>query len=412
MTIKRETLRKDFPILDRKVNEEPLLYLDNAATLQTPNQVLKKITEFYQKSHANVHRGVYTLAQEATQAYEQVREQVAAFIHAANAHEIVYTRSTTESLNLVASSFGELVVQEGDEILLTIMEHHSNLIPWQQLAKRKKAILKYVPLTVDQTLDVHAFKQQLTEKTKIVALAQTSNVLGVTNPVKKLVELAHQQHAYVVVDAAQTVAHHALDVQDLNVDFLAFSGHKMGAPTGIGVLYGKSELLKAMPPIQFGGEMIENVTKTTATWQPAPWKFEAGTPNIGGVIGLGAAIDYLNHLEMSWIAATEKKLMMHLLPELQKIEGLTIYGPQTVERHEGIVTFNLAHIHPHDVATGLDMLGVEVRAGHHCAQPLMAALGVESTVRASLSFYNSIAEMDRFVYALKMVKEFFNHESE
>ncbi|GAB5051903.1 cysteine desulfurase [Pediococcus ethanolidurans] len=411
MANKFETIVKDFPILSRRVNSEPLLYLDNAATSQTPNQVLDRISDFYRTSNANVHRGVYTLANEATETYEQVREKVASFIHAPNAKSIVYTRSTTESLNLIASSFGDLVVNQDDEILITIMEHHSNLIPWQQLAKRTHAKLRYVMLTDDQTLDLQDFRKKLNEHTKIVSVAQTSNVLGVTNPIKTIAKLAHEKHAYVVVDAAQSVAHQKIDVQDLNVDFLAFSGHKMLGPTGIGVLFGKSELLKVMPPIQFGGEMIENVTQTQAKWQQAPWKFEAGTPNIGGVIGLGAAIDYLKAIGMPWIEATERESIERLLPELEQVAGLTVYGPQKVAQHNGIVAFNLKNLHPHDVATGLDMLGVEVRAGHHCAQPLMTTLGVEATVRASLSFYNSLADMDRFVYAVKMVKEFFDRES-
>ncbi|AMV60812.1 cysteine sulfinate desulfinase [Pediococcus damnosus LMG 28219] len=411
MDKKFENVIKDFPILSQKINDEPLLYLDNAATSQTPNPVLNEMVSFYQSENANVHRGVYTLANEATTAYENVREQVAEFIHAPNAKSIVYTRSTTESLNLVASSFGDLVVHESDEILITIMEHHSNLIPWQQLAKRKHAKLKYVELADDQTLDIADFKRKLTERTKIVAVAQMSNVLGVTNPIKEITRLAHQQHAYVVVDAAQSVAHQSIDVQDLDVDFLAFSGHKMLGPTGIGVLFGKAELLDEMNPVQFGGEMIETVSRTQAKWQSAPWKFEAGTQNIGGVIGLGAAITYISKLKMTWIEATEHKLLTYLLPQLVQIKGLTIYGPQTVAEHGSIVAFNLANLHPHDVATGLDMLGVEVRAGHHCAQPLMTTLGVESTVRASLSFYNSLADMDRFVYDVKMVKEFFNRES-
>ncbi|WPC20359.1 SufS family cysteine desulfurase [Pediococcus inopinatus] len=411
MDKKFEEAVKDFPILTRKINDEPLLYLDNAATSQTPNPVLDQIVSFYQNTNANVHRGVYTLANDATTAYENVREQVAAFIHADEAKSIVYTRSTTDGLNLVASSFGDLVVHEDDEILITIMEHHSNLIPWQQLAQRKHAKLKYVELAADQTLDMADFKRKLTERTKIVAVTQTSNVLGVTNPIKEITKLAHQQQAYVVVDAAQSAAHQTIDVQDLDADFLAFSGHKMLGPTGIGVLYGKLDLLNEMAPIQFGGEMIETVSRTQAKWQTAPWKFEAGTPNIGGVIGLGAAITYLNKLGMPWIEATEHRLVTYLLPQLAQITGLTMYGPKTVAKHESIVAFNLRDLHPHDVATGLDMLGVEVRAGHHCAQPLMTTLGVESTVRASMSFYNSLADMDRFVYDLKMVKEFFNRES-
>lgn len=411
MPNKFKNLSHDFPILKRKINDEPLVYLDNAATSQTPNQVLNRIGDFYQHSNANVHRGVYTLANEATAAYEQVRNQVAAFINAPSAKSIVYTRSTTDSLNLIATSFGNLVVTQGDEILITIMEHHSNLIPWQQLAKRKHATLRYVELNADQTLDMADLKHKLTNKTKIVAITQTSNVLGVTNPIKEIAKLAHQHQAYIVVDAAQSVAHQKVDVQDLDADFLTFSGHKMLATTGIGVCYGKPELLAEMPPVQFGGEMIESVSRTNATWQAAPWKFEAGTPNIGGVIGLGAAIDYLSEIGMAEINAREQQLTAYLFPKLTAVNKLTIYGSKEASQHAGIISFNLGQLHPHDVATGLDMLGVEIRAGHHCAQPLMATLGVQATVRASLSFYNSVEDLDRFVQAIQMVKEFFAGES-
>ncbi|WP_412989643.1 aminotransferase class V-fold PLP-dependent enzyme [Pediococcus siamensis] len=406
-----QNLTQDFPILKKKINGEPLLYLDNAATSQTPTPVLKQIRAFYQNENANVHRGVYTLANQATEKYERVREQVAAFIHAPNAETIVYTRSTTESLNLVASSFGNLVVQKGDEILITIMEHHSNLIPWQQLAKRKGATLKYVELTSDQTLDMADLRAKLTSRTKIVAITQTSNVLGVTNPIKIIARLVHEQHAYLVVDAAQAIPHQTIDVSDLNVDFLAFSGHKMLGPTGIGVLYGKAGLLAAMPPIQYGGEMIASVSRTEAKWQNAPWKFEAGTPNIGGVIGLGAAISYYQKLGVAEVRQKETQLMASLLPQLQAIPGVTIYGSPKPAEHAGIVSFNVANIHPHDMATGLDMLGIEVRAGHHCAQPLMAALGVSATVRASVSFYNASEDMERFAWSVERVKEFFERES-
>ncbi|VDG33497.1 cysteine desulfurase CsdA [Lactobacillus sp.] [Lactiplantibacillus mudanjiangensis] len=399
--------RADFPILQTTINGEPLTYLDSAATSQKPQAVIDAITAYYTTSNANVHRGVYTLAAQATDQYEAVRDQVATFIHAPQRESVFFTRSTTESLNWVAQTYGEQFIEAGDEIVLTAMEHHSNLVPWQQLAQRKHAKLRYIQLLPDGQLDMADANQKITAKTKLVAVAQTSNVLGVTNPIKQLAALAHQHRAVIMVDGAQAVAHQSVDVQAMDVDFYAFSGHKMLGPTGVGVLYGKLALLEQLTPAQFGGEMIDNVDWQTTTFAAIPQRFEAGTPNISGVIGLGAAITYLQQVGWSAIQTQEKTLTMQLLTGLAAMDGVTVYGPLDANFHGPVVAFNVAGVHPHDVATGLDMDGIEVRAGHHCAQPLMQVLNVESTVRASLMFYNTSAEIDRLLTTLAAVKEFF-----
>ncbi|MFD2729648.1 cysteine desulfurase [Enterococcus camelliae] len=407
--IDARTIRKDFPILDQQVNDEPLVYLDNAATTQKPQAVLDALNDYYHKDNANVHRGVHTLAERATHTYEAAREKVRAFIHANKTAEVLFTRGTTTSLNWVARSYGDAFVKEGDEIVISYMEHHSNIVPWQQLAIRKKATLKYISLTAEGTLDLEDARRQITDKTAIVSLAHASNVLGVLNPIKELASLAHQHGAIMVVDGAQATPHMAIDVQDLDCDFYAFSGHKMCAPTGIGVLYGKRPLLEQMEPIEFGGEMIDFVYLQESTWSELPWKFEAGTPNIAGAIGLGAAIDYLSELGMNHIHHYEAQLVQYVLPKLQAIEGLTIYGPSDPLQRTGVIAFNLEGIHPHDVATALDMEGIAVRAGHHCAQPLLSYLTVPATARASFYFYNTEADCDRLVEAIKATKEFFQH---
>lgn len=399
--------RADFPILQTTINGEPLTYLDSAATSQKPQAVIDAITAYYTTSNANVHRGVYTLAAQATDQYEAVRDQVATFIHAPQRESVFFTRSTTESLNWVAQTYGEQFIEAGDEIVLTAMEHHSNLVPWQQLAQRKHAKLRYIQLLPDGQLDMADANQKITAKTKLVAVAQTSNVLGVTNPIKQLAALAHQHRAVIMVDGAQAVAHQPVDVQAMDVDFYAFSGHKMLGPTGVGVLYGKLALLEQLTPAQFGGEMIDNVDWQTTTFAAIPQRFEAGTPNISGVIGLGAAITYLQQVGWSAIQTQEKTLTTQLLTGLAAMDGVTVYGPLDANFHGPVVAFNVAGVHPHDVATGLDMDGIEVRAGHHCAQPLMQVLNVESTVRASLMFYNTSAEIDRLLTTLAAVKEFF-----
>lgn len=399
-------IRADFPVLNQIVNDEPLIYLDNAATTQKPQVVLDAFNHYYLHDNANVHRGVHTLAERATAEFETARKKVQRFIRAKSNKEIIFTKGTTDSLNIVAQSYGEFI-QSGDEIVISKMEHHANLIPWQQLAKRKQAVLRYIPLTEDGHLDIRAAKRIINEKTAIVALAQVSNVLGTVNPVKEIAKLAHKHQAIMVVDGAQAVAHMPVDVQDLDCDFYCFSGHKMCGPTGIGILYGKQSLLEKMEPVVFGGEMIDFVDFYESTWTDLPWKFEAGTPNISGAIGLGVAIDYLEKIGMQTIHEYEQTIVADLLPKLQQIEGLTIYGPQNPTEHTAVIAFNLDHLHPHDVASALDMQGIAVRAGHHCAQPLIKELGCFATARASFYFYNTKEEADQLVAAILATKEFF-----
>lgn len=403
-----EKIKQDFPIFNQKINDETLVYLDNAATSQIPKFVEEKVRDFNEKERANVHRGVHALGLRATNQYESSRQKVANFIGANNAKEVIFTSGCTDSLNLVAASFGEQNMQAGDEILVSIMEHHSNLLPWQQLAKRKQAKLNFIEINSDGLLDIKNLKSKINSKTKIVALTHVSNVLGTINPIKELTDLAHEKGAIVVVDGAQAVGHFPIDVAELNVDFYAFSGHKMFAPTGIGVLYGKKDLLDKMQPYRLGGEMIANVTREGATWAEVPYKFEAGTPNIAGAIGLGAAIDYLQSLDFELIQKHEQELTSYALEKLKNVSGLTIYGPQKSNGRIGVISFNLKNIHPHDLATALDLNGIEVRAGRHCAQPLMASLNTESTVRASLSIYNTKDDIDKLVSSLHEAKEFFS----
>ncbi|MDT6979306.1 cysteine desulfurase [Levilactobacillus zymae] len=402
---------QDFAILTQRVNDEPLTYLDNAATTQKPRQVIAALTRFYQHDNANVHRGIHTLAARATAQYEAARGKVQHFIHAAEPAEVIFTKGTTDGLNLVASTYGEAHVQAGDEIVISIMEHHSNLIPWQQLALRKHATLKYIGLTAEGELDLADAAQKITDKTKIVALTHASNVLGTVTPLKRLARLAHHHGAVIVGDGAQAAPHLKVDVQDLDVDFYAFSGHKMLGPTGIGVLYGKRALLDATEPYQYGGEMIDLVTRDASTWTALPWKFEAGTPNIAGAIGLGAAVDYLEAIGMDRVAAHEHHLVAELLPKLLDLDDLDVYGPHDPTKHTGVFAFNIKGLHPHDVATALDMDGVAVRAGHHCAQPLMQELHQVATVRASFYLYNTSADINRLLNAIQEVKEFFSHGS-
>lgn len=401
-----EKLVADFPILDQTVHDEALVYLDNAATTQKPLQVLQAVEAYYKKDNANVHRGVHTLAERATASYEAVRQKVADFIHAKSTKEILFTRGTTTSLNWVAH-FAQEILQPGDQVIVSIMEHHSNIIPWQEACKKTGAKLDYVYLK-DGELDMEGLKDLIGPKTRFVSLAHVSNVLGVVNPIKEIARLAHAVGAYMVVDGAQSTPHMAIDVQDLDVDFFAFSAHKMMGPTGVGVLYGKEEILEIMSPVEFGGEMIDFVGEQTATWKELPWKFEAGTPNIAGVIGLGASIDYLTEIGMDAVHAYEQELVEYVFPKLQAIPGLTIYGSQDLAKRTGVISFNLDDLHPHDVATALDYQGVAVRAGHHCAQPLIKHLGTASTARASFYIYNSKEDCDKLVQALLETKEFFN----
>ncbi len=401
-------IKTDFPILKQKVNGEQLVYLDNAATSQMTVSVEEKIKNFTEINRANVHRGVHTLGLRATNLYEESRQKVANFIGASSAKEVIFTSGCTDSLNLVAASFGEQNIQAGDEIVVSIMEHHSNLLPWQQLAKKKKARLKFIEISKDGRLDLNDLKNKISSKTKLVALTHVSNVLGTINPIKEVIALAHEKDAVVLVDGAQAVGHFPVNVTNLGADFYAFSGHKMFAPTGIGILYGKKELLDKMPPYRFGGEMIANVTREGATWAETPQKFEAGTPNIAGAIGLAAAIDYLNSIDLKLIQKHETELTAYALEKLSNISDLTIYGPKESYERTGVISFNLKNIHPHDLATALDLNGIEVRAGHHCAQPLMESLQTKSTVRASLSIYNSKDDIDKLVSSLQEAKEFFS----
>ena len=399
-------IRQDFAILDQVVNDEPLVYLDNAATTQKPQVVLDTLMAYYHEDNANVHRGVHTLAERATAAYEASREKLRQFINAKSTKEVLFTRGTTTGLNWVGR-FAEQVLEPGDEVVISIMEHHSNIIPWQEACKKTGAKLVYAYLK-DGQLDMEDLANKITEKTKFVSLAQVSNVLGCINPVKEIAKLAHQVGAYMVVDGAQSAPHMAIDVQDLDCDFFTLSGHKMLGPTGIGVLYGKEEILNQMNPIEFGGEMIDFVYEQEATWKELPWKFEAGTPNIAGAIALGTAVDYLSALGMENIHAYEQELVDYVLPKLQAIDGLTVYGPEDPSQHAGVIAFNIDGLHPHDVATALDYEGVAVRAGHHCAQPLINHLGISSAARASFYIYNTKEDCDKFVEAILATKEFFN----
>lgn len=401
-------IRSYFPILNQKVNGCPLVYLDNAATSQKPVQVIEALNQYYREYNSNVHRGVHTLGTRATDGYEGAREKVRKFINAKSVQEIIFTKGTTEAVNTVAASYGPANVKEGDEIVITYMEHHSNIIPWQQLAKRTGATLKYIPLQEDGTISLEDVKKTVTSNTKIVAVTLVSNVLGTINPVKEIAKIAHENGAVIVVDGAQGVPHMKVDVQELDCDFLTFSGHKMCGPTGIGVLYGKKHLLENMEPVQFGGEMIDFVNLYDSTWKELPWKFEGGTPIIAGAIGLGAAIDFLEEIGLDAIAEHEHRLSAYALEKMKEIDGIAIYGPHDPDRRAGLVTFNLDDVHPHDVATVLDAEGIAIRAGHHCAQPLMKWLNVSATARASFYFYNTEEEIDKLVEGLIRTKEYFS----
>ena len=401
-----EKIRKDFPILDQIVNDEPLVYLDNAATTQKPKAVLEAVNRYYQEDNANVHRGVHTLAERATASYEAARETVRRFINASSTKEVLFTRGTTTGLNWIGR-FAEEILEEGDEVLISIMEHHSNILPWQEACRKTGAKLVYAYLK-DGGLDLEDFRKKLTDRTKFVSITHASNVLGVINPIQELAQLAHEKGAIMVVDGAQSVPHMKIDVQKLDADFFVFSGHKMAGPTGIGVLYGKEHYLNQMSPVEFGGEMIDFVYEQSATWKELPWKFEAGTPNMAGAIGLAATIDYLEAIGMDAIEHHEQELIAYVFPKLQAIEGLKIYGSQDLAKRSGVISFNLGDLHPHDLATALDYEGVAVRAGHHCAQPLIQYLEVPATARASFYLYNTKEDCDKLVEALIKTKEFFN----
>ncbi|WMJ88777.1 cysteine desulfurase [Anaerocolumna sp. MB42-C2] len=402
--------RKDFPILNSTFHGKPLIYLDNAATSQKPNSVLKAEGEYYQKHNANPYRGLYELSVEATDAYERARKVAAEFIHADNPSEVIFTKNTTEALNLIAYSYGRSVLNSGDEIVLSISEHHSNIIPWQQAAKEKGAVLTYLYLNEEGHILEEDLEKKITENTKIVSVAHVSNVLGTIHPIEKIIQKAHSVGAVVVLDTAQGIPHYPVDVKQLDVDFLVFSGHKMLAPMGIGVLYGKEKLLNAMPPFLTGGEMIEYVSEQVATFAPLPHKFEAGTPNVGGAVGLAAAMEYINQIGYETIQKTEEELTGYALEELNKLWDITIYGDKANNgKRSGVISFNVDGIHPHDTASILDGDGIAIRAGHHCAQPLMKYLKVPATCRISFYFYNTKEEIDLFIQSLKKVRRWLGY---
>ena len=397
--------RPDFPLLSREVHGRPLVYLDNAATTQKPRAVLEAMDGLYTTCNANVHRGIHTLSQEATALHEAARERVRAFLNARSTAEIIFTRGTTESLNLVASSFAEAFLHEGDEVILTVMEHHSDIVPWQLARDRRGFTLRVVPMDDEGRLDLEAYAALLNERTRLVCCCHVSNVLGTVNPVREMARMAHDAGAYFLVDGAQSVPHFPVDVQELDCDFLAFSAHKLYGPTGVGVLYGKEELLERMPPYQGGGEMIARVTFEKTTFERLPFKFEAGTPDYVGTHGLAAAIDYVAGIGLDRIAAYEDQLTRHAMARMREIEGMRFFG--TVEGKTSVVSFNVGQIHPMDLGTLLDHLSFAIRTGHHCAQPLMARCGVEGMARVSFALYNTVEEIDRFVEALQRVVRMF-----
>ncbi len=395
------TIRKDFPVLSREVNGRPLVYLDNAATSQTPQQVIDVIVDYYQNYNANIHRGVHALSQEATDAYEEARQKIQKHFNIAKVHEVIFTSGTTHSINLVANGFSSLL-QKGDEILVSAMEHHSNIVPWQMLAERTGAVLKVIPMNQNGELVMEAFHELLSEQTRLVFCNHISNALGTINPIKEIIDAAHTVDAAVLIDGAQAAPHIKADMQALDVDFYTVSGHKICGPTGVGMLYGKEEWLKKLPPYQGGGEMIAEVTFEKTTYADLPHKFEAGTPNIAGGIAFGAALDYLNGIGLENIAQYEEELLHYATEKLLAMEGLKIYG--TAKQKTSVISFNIEGIHPYDIGTILDKLGIAVRTGHHCAQPIMDFYQIPGTVRASFSFYNTKEEVDVLVTGVERAR--------
>lgn len=405
MSYNVEDIRQDFPILQREVYGRPLIYLDNAATTQKPRSVVEAISNEYFSTNANVHRGVHFLSQKATDLHEAARERVRQFINARSTAEVLFTRGTTESLNLVASSFGEAFLKEGDEVIVSVMEHHSDIVPWQLLRERKGIVIRVIPMDDSGRLDLEAYERLFSERTRLVCVAQVSNVLGTVNPVKKMAATAHAHGAYMLVDGAQSIPHFKVDVQDLDCDFLTFSGHKIYGPTGIGVLYGRESLLEKMPPYQGGGEMIARVTFEHTTYERLPYKFEAGTPDYVGTHALAAAIDYVEALGMDEIAAHERRLTQYAMERLGAIKDMHLYG--TTPDKDAVVAFNVGNIHPLDLGTLLDRLGIAIRTGHHCAQPLMQRCGVEGMARASFALYNTMDEIDKLAEGIERVSKMF-----
>ena len=391
-----KTIIKDFPILKRRINENKLIYFDNAATSQKPKVVIDTLSNFYSNNNANIHRGVHTLSMEATYLYDEAKEKIAEFINAPNNNSIIFTRGTTESLNLIADSWGQSNLKESDSIVITELEHHSNIVPWQELIKKTKSKLRYIPINTDGTLNLANINNIITKNTKLISMTHVSNGIGTINNIKKIIKIAKSVGATTVIDAAQSVPHMPIDVSDLDCDFLTFSGHKMLAPTGIGVLYGKKELLESMPPYQKGGDMILEVTYDKATWNEIPFKFEAGTPNIAGAIGLGAATNYLMKIGMQNIRDHEIEITKYAYNNLMNVDGIEILGPENTDIRAGLISFNIPNIHPHDLGTFLDSKGIAIRTGHHCAMPLIKKLGRHSSARASFYLYNTNHEVDKF----------------
>ena len=405
MSYNVEDIRQDFPILQREVYGRPLVYLDNAATTQKPRSVVEAISNEYFSTNANVHRGVHFLSQKATDLHEAARERVRQFINARSTAEVLFTRGTTESLNLVASSFGEAFLKDGDEVIVSVMEHHSDIVPWQLLRERKGIVIRVIPMDDSGRLDLEAYERLFSERTRLVCVAHVSNVLGTVNPVKQMAATAHAHGAYMLVDGAQSIPHFNVDVQDLDCDFLTFSGHKIYGPTGIGVLYGRESLLEKMPPYQGGGEMIARVTFEHTTYERLPYKFEAGTPDYVGTHALAAAIDYVEALGMDEIAAHERRLTQYAMERLGAIKDMHLYG--TTPDKDAVVAFNVGNIHPLDLGTLLDRLGIAIRTGHHCAQPLMQRCGVEGMARASFALYNTMDEIDKLAEGIERVSKMF-----
>ena len=404
-----KTIIKDFPILNRRINENKLIYFDNAATSQKPKVVIDALSNFYSNTNANIHRGVHTLSMESTYLYDEAKDKIAEFINAPNSNSIIFTRGTTESLNLIADSWGQSNLKEPDNIVITELEHHSNIVPWQELIKKTKSKLKYIPINSDGTLNLSNINTIITKNTKLVSMTHVSNGIGTINNIKEIIKIAKSVGAITIIDAAQSAPHMPLDVADLDCDFLTFSGHKMLAPTGIGVLYGKKEILEAMPPYQKGGDMILEVTFDKSTWNEIPFKFEAGTPNIAGAIGLSAAVKYLMEIGMQNIREHEIEITKYAYSNLMNINGIEILGPENIDIRAGLISFNIPDIHPHDLGTFLDSKGIAIRTGHHCAMPLIKKLGSHSSARASFYIYNTNQEIDKFTTEINNSIKYFNN---